>query len=87
MEIDWKEKASAIAEVRGVGREELNDVTPPGEQLHEELEQVRVALYRMASQACGPSRSTPSPGAAPTDYNVHVIVEIEARTATVGGCL
>ena len=53
------------------------------EQLHEELEQVRVALHQMASEARGPSPSSPSPGAPPTDCDVQVIVEIEARAATV----
>jgi hypothetical protein len=53
------------------------------EQLHEELEQIRVALHRMASEAQGPSPRAPSPGAPPTDRNVQVIVEIEARAATV----
>ena len=53
------------------------------EQLHEELEQVRVALHQMASEARGPSPHAPSLGAPPTDYNVQVMVEIEARAATV----
>jgi hypothetical protein len=53
------------------------------EQLHEELEQVRVALHQMASAARGPSPRAPSAVAPPTDYNVHVVVEIEARAATV----
>jgi hypothetical protein len=53
------------------------------EQLHEEFEQIRVALHRMGSEAGGPSPSAPSPGAPPTDRNVQVIVEIEARAVTV----
>jgi hypothetical protein len=53
------------------------------EQLHEEFEQIRVALHRMASEAGGPSPGAPSPGAPPTDRNVQVIVEIEARAVTV----
>jgi len=58
------------------------------EPLHEELEQIRVALHQMASEARGPSPGVPSPGAPspgapPTDRNVQVIVEIEARAATV----
>ena len=53
------------------------------EQLHEELEQVRVALHQMASEARGCSPGSPSPRAPPTDRNVQVIVEIEARAATV----
>jgi hypothetical protein len=52
------------------------------EQLHGELEQVRVALHQMASEARGCSPDTPSPRAPPTDRNVQVI-EIEARAATV----
>jgi hypothetical protein len=53
------------------------------EQLHKELEQVRVALHQMASEARGPGPRTPSSEAPPTDYDVQVIVEIEARAATV----
>ena len=53
------------------------------EQLHEELEQVRVALHQKASEARACSPGTPSPRAPPTDRNVQVIVEIEARAATV----
>jgi hypothetical protein len=53
------------------------------EQLHKELEQVRVALHQMASEARGPSPRAASQGAPPTDCNVQVIVEIEARAATV----
>ena len=53
------------------------------EQLHEELEQVRVALHQMASEARGCNPGTPSPRAPPTDRDVQVIVEIEARAATV----
>jgi hypothetical protein len=52
-------------------------------QLHEELEQVRIALHQMASEAREPSPRTPSLVAPPTDCNVQVIVEIEARAATV----
>jgi hypothetical protein len=51
------------------------------EQLHEGLEQVRVALHQMSSEAREPC--APSPGTPPTDCNVQVIVEIEAREATV----
>jgi hypothetical protein len=60
------------------------------EQLHEELEQDRVALDQMASEARqlasgarGPSPRAPSTGAPPTDRNIQVIVEIEARSVTV----
>ena len=60
------------------------------EPLHEELEQIRVALHQMASEAHqvaseapGPSPRAPSAGAPPTDRSVQVIVEIEARAVTV----
>ena len=53
------------------------------EPLHDELEQIRVALHQMASEARGCSTRTPSPRAPPTDRNVQVIVEIEAKAATV----
>jgi hypothetical protein len=60
------------------------------EQLHEELEQIRVALDQMAfearqsaSEAPGPSPRAPSTGALPTDRSIEVIVEIEARAVTV----
>jgi hypothetical protein len=53
------------------------------EPLHEELEQIRVALHQMASDARGSSPPAPSPGALPTDRNIQVIVEIEAKAATV----
>ena len=56
-------------------------MSDPREKLHEELEQVRVALHQMASEARG--QPAPSPGTPPTDCNVQVIVEIEARAATV----
>jgi len=60
------------------------------EQLHEELEHIRVALDQMASdarqlasEARGPSPRAPSTGPAPSDRNIQVIVEIEARAMTV----
>ena len=60
------------------------------EQLHEELEHIRVALDQMASdarqlasEARGPSPRAPSTGPAPSDRNIQVIVEIEARAVTV----
>jgi hypothetical protein len=60
------------------------------EQLHEELEQIRVALDQMSVEACqlasdapGPSLRFPSTGATPPDRNIQVIVEIEARALTV----
>jgi len=53
------------------------------EPLHEELEQIRVALHQMASEARGSSPSAPNPGAPPTEPNFQVIVEIEAKAAAV----
>ena len=53
------------------------------EKLYEELEQVRVALHQMASEARESSPRTTSPRAPPTDRSVQVIVEIEASAATV----
>ena len=53
------------------------------EPLHQELEQIRVALHNMASEARGSSPRAPTPEAPPTDRHVHVIVEIEANAATV----
>ena len=69
-----------IAEIDGRARRTMSDHQ---EQLHGELEQVRVALHQMASEARGCSPGTPSPRAPPTDHNVQVIVEIEAGAATV----
>jgi hypothetical protein len=60
------------------------------EQRHEELEQIRVALDQMASEArqstfealrLNPRAS--STGALPTDSSIEVIVEIEAKASTV----
>jgi hypothetical protein len=60
------------------------------EQRHEELEQIRVALDQMASEARQSAFETPGPdprasstGALPTDSSFDVIVEIEAKAATV----
>jgi hypothetical protein len=60
------------------------------EQLHEELEQIRVALHQMASEARQFASEAPEPsprasstGALPPDRNIQVIVEIEARALTV----
>ena len=52
------------------------------EPLHEELEQIRVALHQMASEARGSSPRAPSPGTPPTDRNVQVIVEIETKAGS-----
>ena len=59
------------------------------EEVHEELEQIRVALHQMASEAhemtsevsTGPRAR--SAGELPTDRNAQVIVEIEAKGVTV----
>ena len=48
------------------------------EPLHEELEQIRVALDQMASEARGDSRHAPS-----TDRSIQITVEIQARAVTV----
>ena len=60
-------------------------MTDHREQLHEKLEQIRVALRQMASEAheITSSPRVPSTEAPPTDRNAQVIVEIEARTVTV----
>jgi hypothetical protein len=53
------------------------------EQMDEQLEQIRVALHQMASDAQGlrPPRSEPRNAA--ESANAQVIVEIEAKAATV----
>ena len=53
------------------------------EQLHVELEQVRIALHQMASEAQGPQPPRPELRSAADNSNVQVIVEIEAKAATV----
>ena len=53
------------------------------EPLHEELEQIRVALHQMASEAQGLQPPRPEPRNAADNANVQVIVEIEAKAATV----
>ena len=54
------------------------------EPLHEELDRnLGRELHQMASEARGSSPRAPSPGTPPTDRNVQVIVEIEAKAATV----
>jgi len=50
------------------------------EPLHDELEQIRVALHQMASEVHQTKSETPGP---PTDCSIQVIVEIEARAVTV----
>ena len=53
------------------------------EPLHEELEQIRVALHQMSSEAQGPQPPRPEPRSAADNSNLQVIVEIEAKAATV----
>ena len=53
------------------------------EQMQEQLEQIRVALHQMASEAQGPQSSCPEPRSAADNSNVQVIVEVEANAATV----
>jgi len=70
----------SVAMLMALPRRRMPDHREP---LHEELEQVRVALHQMTSEARGCSPGTPSPRAPPTDRDIQVIVEIEARAATV----
>jgi hypothetical protein len=70
----------SVAMLMALSRRRMSDHQEP---LHGEFERIRVALHQMASEARGPSPRDPSPGAPPTDRNVQVIVEIEARAATV----
>ena len=53
------------------------------EPLHEELEQIRVALHQMASEAQGLQPLWPEPRSTADNSNVQVIVEIEAKATTV----
>ena len=53
------------------------------EQMHEQLEQIRVALHRMASEAQGLQPPRPEPRSAADNTNVQAIVEIEAKATTV----
>ncbi len=53
------------------------------EQMNEQLEQIRVALNQMASAAQGSQPPRPEPRSAADNSNVQVIVEIEAKAATV----
>ena len=48
------------------------------QQMDEQLEQVRVALHQMASDAQGLQPPRPEPRNAADNANVQVIVEIEA---------
>jgi hypothetical protein len=70
----------SVAMLMALPRRRMPDHQEP---LHEEFEQIRVALHQMASEARGSSPRAPSPGTPPTDRNVQVIVEIEAKAATV----
>ena len=53
------------------------------EQMHEQLEQIRVALHQMASEAQGLQPLWPEPRSTADNSNVQVIVEIEAKATTV----
>jgi hypothetical protein len=53
------------------------------EKMHEQLEQIRVALHQMASEVQGSQAPRPEPRSAADNSNVQVIVEIEATAATV----
>ena len=53
------------------------------EQMNEQLEQIRVALHQMSSEAQVPQPPRPEPRSAANNSNVQVIVEIEAKAATV----
>ena len=70
---------------RGLRRSGGTTMSYHQELLHEELEQIRVALQQMASEAhqMAPKAPGPSPRAPSTDRSVQVIVEIEARAVTV----
>ena len=70
----------SVAMLTALPRRQMSD---HHEQMNEQLEQIRVALHQMASEARGSSPRAPSPGTPPTDRNVQVIVEIEAKAATV----
>jgi hypothetical protein len=58
-------------------------MSDPQEQMHEKLEQIRVALHHMASEAQGPQPPRPEPRSAADNGNVQAIVEIEAKAATI----
>ena len=49
----------------------------------EQLEQIRVALHQMASEAQGLQPPRPEPRSAADNSNLQVIVEIEAKATTV----
>jgi hypothetical protein len=53
------------------------------EQMDEQLEQIRVALHQIASEAQGLQLPRPEPRSAADNSNVQVIVEIEAKATTV----
>jgi hypothetical protein len=52
------------------------------EQMDEQLEQIRVALHQMG-EAKGLQPPRPEPRSAADNNNVQVIIEIEAKAATV----
>ena len=53
------------------------------EQMDEQLEQIRVALHQMASEAQRLQPPRPEPRSAADNSNLQVIVEIEAKATTV----
>jgi len=53
------------------------------EQMHEQLEQIRVALHQMASEAQELQPQRPEPPSAADNSIVQAIVEIEAKATTV----
>ena len=53
------------------------------QQMDEQLEQIRVALHQIASETQGLQPPRPEPWNAADNANVQVIVEIEAKAATV----
>ena len=70
----------SVAMLTALPRRQMSDHQ---EQMHEQLEQIRVALHQMSSEAQGPQPPRPEPRSAADNSNVQVIVEIEAKAATV----
>jgi hypothetical protein len=56
------------------------------EQMDGQLEQIRVALHQMPSEAQGLQPPGPEPRIAADNSNFQVIVEIEAKATTVERC-
>jgi hypothetical protein len=70
----------SVAMLTALPRRQMSDHQ---EQMHEQLEQIRVALHQMASEAQEPQPPRPEPRSAADNSNVQVIVEIEAKAPTV----